>query len=331
MIRTVRFHELGGPAVLRIESLPERAPGPGEVRLRVQAIGLNRAEALFRRGEYTQKPEFPSRIGYDAVGVVDAVGPDVRGIQLGSRVATIPAFLMSQYGVYADAAVVPAHAIAPWPESLSAEEAASLWTAWLTVWGGLVKQGELHADDWVLLTAAASSVGLAAMQTARAAGARTIATTRKAAKREALARAGADRVIVTEEDDLVARVLEITDGRGADVLFDAVAGPGFDALAGAMGSGARLVLYGYLGGLKTPLPFVPMLRKGLTVRAHSVFRTTNDAKAMSEAREYIMGGVQRNAFRPLVDRVFSLDDVVAAHRYLEASEQVGKVVVSTQS
>jgi NADPH:quinone reductase-like Zn-dependent oxidoreductase len=110
-----------------------------------------------------------------------------------------------------------------------------------------------------------------------------------------------------------------------------VAGRGLPTLAGAMASGARLVLYGYLGGLDTPLPFIPMLRKGLTLRAYSVFRTTSDAQTMSEARDYIIGGVQRGAFRPLVDRVFALDDVVAAHRYLEASEQVGKVVISTRA
>src|SRR6185312_16185663 len=104
--RTVRFHEIGGPEVLRIEELPRREPGSGEVRIQVAAIGLNRAEALFRRDKYTQKPELPSRIGYDAAGVVDAVGPDVTGLRVGDRVATIPAFPMSKYGVYGDEAVV---------------------------------------------------------------------------------------------------------------------------------------------------------------------------------------------------------------------------------
>ncbi|HEY3595805.1 MAG TPA: zinc-dependent alcohol dehydrogenase family protein, partial [Polyangiaceae bacterium] len=302
-------------------------PAAGEVRLSVQAIGLNRAEALFRRGQYTQKPEFPSRIGYDAVGVVDAVGPEVDGVRVGARVATVPAFLMSRHGVYSESAVVPAHAIVPWPEGLEAEQAAGLWTAWLTVWGGLVKEGELRSGQWVLLTAAASSVGLAAIQTARAEGAKTIATTRKAAKREALLRAGADHVIVTETEDVVARVLEITWGHGADILFDAIAGPGLETLTQAMAMRGRVILYGYLGGLSTPLPLVPMLRKALTVRAHSIFHTTGDVKIMAEATGYVVAGVRRGAFRPPIDRVFSLEDIVEAHRYLEGSEQVGKIVV----
>jgi NADPH:quinone reductase-like Zn-dependent oxidoreductase len=325
--RTVRFHELGGPEVLRLESLPERDPGPGEVSISVRAIGLNRAEALFRRGEYTQKPTLPSRIGYDAVGVVEAIGPGVDGIRAGQRVATVPAFLMSDHGVYGDVAVVPARAIVPWPEGLGAEEAAALWTAWITVWGGLLRQGELRRGDWVIATAAASSVGLSAIQTASAEGAKVIATTRTPKKREALLRAGAADVIVTQGEDILARVHEITGGHGADVLFDAVAGPDLETMAQAMAPGGRVVVYGYLGGMKTPLPLVPMLRKALTVRAHSLFHTTSDPAAMAEAVSYIDGGVRRGAFRPVVDRTFRLDEIVEAHRYLEASEQIGKIVV----
>src|SRR3954470_18649734 len=206
--RSVRFYELGGPEVLRLEAQPERQPGPGEVRFRVQAIGLNRAEALFHRGEYTQKPQLPSRIGYDAVGEIDAVGPDVTDVRVGARVATIPAFTMSQHGVYGDVAIVPARAVVPWPEALSGEQAVALWTAFLTVWGGLIKDGALGRGEWVLLTAAASSVGIAAIQAALSEGARVIATTRSESKREALLRAGAEHVIVTEGEDLVARVHE---------------------------------------------------------------------------------------------------------------------------
>jgi NADPH:quinone reductase-like Zn-dependent oxidoreductase len=325
--RSVRFHELGGPEVLRIETLPEQEPQAGEVRLRVQAIGLNRAEALFRRGEYTQKPALPSRIGYDAVGVVDAVGPGVESVRVGARVATAPAFAMSRYGVYGDVAIVPERAIVPWPEALGAEAAVSLWTAWLTVWGGLVKAGSLRRGDWVLLTAASSSVGIAAIQTANAEGAQVIATTRSAAKRAALLSAGAAHVIATESEDLVARVHAITSGRGADVAFDAVAGPHFDTLAQAMADQGRVVIYGYLGGKATPLPLVAMLRKALTLRAYSISRSLSSAATLAEGVAFVMNGVASGAFRPIVDRTFPLDQIVEAHRYLDASDQVGKIVV----
>ncbi len=328
MSRVVRFHELGGPEVLRVESLPDREPAAGQVRLKVDAIGLNRAEALFRRDLYTQKPELPSRIGYDAVGVVDAVGPGVEGVRVGDRVATVPAFKMSEFGVYGDHAVVPAQALAPWPDALPAPQAAALWMAWLTVWGGMVEDGELRAGDWVLLTAAASSVGVAAIQTARAHGAKTIATTRTRAKSDALLDAGADHVVVTQEQDLTARVLEITGGHGADVAFDAVAGPAITGVAAAMAMRGRLVVYGYLGGMQAPLPLVPLLRQRFTLRAHSVFRTTSDAAALARAKEYVMDGVRRGAFRPRVDRVFALDQIVEAHRALEGDQQFGKIVVT---
>ena len=325
---SVRFHELGGPEVLRLEQHPAREPLAGEVRLGVHAIGLNRAEALFRRGEYTQQPVLPSRIGYDAVGVVEALGDGVTDVRLGARVATIPAFAMSQHGVYGDAAVVPARAIVPWPDGLAAESAVALWTAYLTVWGGLVRAGELARGDWVLATAAASSVGIAAIQTANAAGARVIATTRSPAKREALLRAGAAHVIVSEQEDLLARVSELTSGHGVDVLFDAVAGPQLDVSSQAMADGGRIVVYGYLGGRASALPLVPLLRKALTLRAHSIFRVTSQPALLAEAVAFITRGVASGAFRPLVDRSFTLDQIVEAHRYLEASEQVGKVVVS---
>jgi NADPH:quinone reductase-like Zn-dependent oxidoreductase len=327
MEHSVRFHELGGPEVLRVEALPLREPLAGELRLRVQAIGLNRAEALFRRGQYTQQPQLPSRIGYDAVGVVDALGPGVNDVRVGMKVATVPAFAMSQHGVYGDFAVVPARAVVPWPEELGAEAAVALWTAWLTVWGGLVKAGSLARGDWVLLTAAASSVGIAAIQTANAEGARVIATTRSAAKREALLRAGAAHVIVTQSEDLLAQVNTITSGHGIDLLFDAVAGPQLDTLAQAMADEGRIVVYGYLAGMASPLPLVPLLRKALTLRAHSILRTTSNPSTLAEAVQFIQRGVASGLFRPLVDRSFSLAQIVEAHRYLEASEQVGKVVV----
>ncbi len=327
MTKTVRFHELGGPDVLRLESLPDPPPGPGELRLRVSAIGLNRAEALFRRGEYRQKPELPSRIGFDAVGIVDALGPGVSGPAIGDRVATIPAFHMSRHGVYGELAVVPAEAVVPWPEALPAPEAAALWTAWLTVWGGMLGRGELRRGDYVLLTAAASSVGLAAIQVARAEGATPIATSRSRGKRERLLAAGAAHVIVTGEEDLAARVREITGGRGVDVVFDAVAGPGVERLADVMAPDGRLVIYGFLGGLAASLPLGPMMRNRITLRGYSISHTTSASDQLERAKDYILQGVGRGAFRPVVDRTFPLDDIADAHRYLERSEQIGKVIV----
>ncbi|MDB6108710.1 MAG: Quinone oxidoreductase, partial [Pedosphaera sp.] len=117
--KIVRFHALGGPEVLQIDELPLPQPGKGEVRLRVKAIGLNRAESMFRQGQYLQEPVLPAKLGYEAAGVVEAVGPDVDASWAGKTVSTVPAFLLTDYGVYGEAAIVPEHALAEYPRNLS--------------------------------------------------------------------------------------------------------------------------------------------------------------------------------------------------------------------
>jgi NADPH:quinone reductase-like Zn-dependent oxidoreductase len=138
MARTVRFHELGGPEVMRVEDLEVASPGPGEVLMRVEAIGLNRAEALFRSGLYIQPVRsFPARLGNEASGIVEAVGDGVSGLRAGQAVSTLPSFSQNDYGVYADRAVVPAHAVVPRPEGLDPVRGAAVWMPYLTAYGAL--------------------------------------------------------------------------------------------------------------------------------------------------------------------------------------------------
>ena len=139
MPRIVRFHQTGGPDVLKIEDLPLAEPGKGEVRMKVEAIGLNRAEVMLRKGQYLETPQLPSRIGYEAAGVIDAVGPNVTDLRIGDRVSTIPSFPMSQYGVYGESAIVPASAAAPYPDNLSAIEGAAIWMQYMTAYGALIE------------------------------------------------------------------------------------------------------------------------------------------------------------------------------------------------
>jgi NADPH:quinone reductase len=238
MPKIVRFHETGTAEVLKLEDLPLTEPGEGEVRLQVEAIGLNRAEVMFRQGQYLETPKPPSRIGYEAAGTVDAVGPGVSGIRIGDRVSTIPGFSMGRYGVYGESAIVPATAVARYPDNLSPIEGTAIWMQYLTAYGALVEFGQIKRNDPVLITAASSSVGLAAIQIARAAGARVLATTRGADKKPFLLAAGADHVIVTDEEDLAERVMAITGGNGARVAFDPVAGPFLEKIAEAAAPGA---------------------------------------------------------------------------------------------
>ncbi|MET9400970.1 zinc-dependent alcohol dehydrogenase family protein [Kitasatospora sp. NPDC002965] len=328
MVRTVRFHELGGPEVLRLEDAPIAAPGAGELLIRVDAIGVNRAEVLFRSGRYIEDVrEFPGRLGTEAAGVVEAVGPGVAGFAAGDRVSVVPAFSMNDYSVYAERAVVPADAVLHRPEGLDAVGGAAVWMPYVTAYGALVETGGMRAGDTVVITAASSSVGLAALQIADRVGATPIATTRTAAKRDALLKAGAADVIVTDEEDVAERVLELTGGRGATFVFDAVAGPGVVELAEALARGGTLFVYGMLSGLDTPFP--PMaLMSGRAMRSYILHETTRDPEALRRAEAFVASGLRTGAFRPVVDRTFPLEAIADAHRYMEAGTQVGKIVVT---
>lgn len=327
MPRIVRFTQLGGPEVLQLVDEPLQEPGPGEVRIKVEAFGLNRAEAVFRQGMYFQRPKIPSRLGYEAAGIVDAVGPGVSGVAVGDRVSTIPAFSMREYGVYGESAVVPAAAVTAYPERLSAVESAASWMPYMTAYGALVEFGGVEKEDAVLITAASSSVGLAAIQIVKTAGATAIATTRGSAKRQALHDAGADHVIATDEEDLYKRCKEITGGKGVRLIFDPVSGPLLEKLAKAAAPGAIIFEYGALAMAPTPFPLFDAMRKGLTVRGYTLFEITAHAEKMARARQYVYDGLASGQFKPRIDRTFTLDEVVEAHRYLESNQQIGKIVV----
>ena len=327
MPRAVMFERLGGPEVLQLVDEPTREPGPGEVRIRVAAIGLNRAEIMFREGTYLARPELPSRIGYEAAGVVTAVGAGVDEWRVGDRVGTLPTLAMSSHGVWAEEAVVPARALAATPPNLSDAEGAAIWIAYGTAWGGVLEAGGLRAGDAALITAASSSTGVAAIQLAKRAGAAAIATTRTAAKRAALVELGADHVIVTDDEDLVGRVEEITAGAGAKVVFDPVAGPGIEALCEAAAPGGTVVIYGSLAAGTTPFPFRQALMKGLSVRGYTIFETLTDPARWARADADLRTGFTDRSLTPAIAERFPFDRIADAQRFMASNRQIGKIVV----
>jgi len=328
MPKIIRFHELGTADVLKIEDLPLTEPGDGEVRLKVEAISLNRAELMFRQGQYLEDPELPSRLGYEAAGIIDAVGPGAGDIHIGDRVSTIPAFSMGKYGVYGESAIVPHRAVAQYPDNLSAAEGASIWMQYLTAYGALIDIGQLKEGDTVVITAASSTIGLAAIQITKVTGAVAIATTRGTDKKQFLLDAGADEVIVTDEEDLVERVMASTSGKGADLIFDPVGGPLLETLADAAASGATIFEYGALSPAPTIFPLFTALKKGLVVRGYTLFEIVNDAERLARSKQYIYDGLASGALCPFIDRTFPLDAIADAHRYMESNQQKGKIVVT---
>jgi NADPH:quinone reductase-like Zn-dependent oxidoreductase len=328
MSKVVRFHETGNADVLKIEDLPQAEPRPGQVRLKVEAIGLNRAEIMFREGMYLEAPEFPSRIGYEAAGVVDAVGPETVAVQVGDRVSTIPSFSIGKYGVYGESAIVPAHAVASYPENLTPVEGAAIWMQYTTAFGALVEYGRIKEEDVVLITAASSSVGLAAIQITKSIGATAVATTRSREKRKALLDAGADHVIVSDEEDIAEKAMALTDGKGADIIFDPVAGPFLEKLAQAAAKGGTIFEYGALSTAPTPYPLFDALSKGLTVRGYTLFEIVADPQMLGRAKQFIYDGLEAGTLKPIIARTFALEAIAEAHRYMESNQQIGKIVVT---
>jgi NADPH:quinone reductase-like Zn-dependent oxidoreductase len=328
MPKVVRFHQLGGPEALKFEDLPSREPKAGEVRIRVQAVGLNRAETLYTRGQYLDQPHLPSGLGYEAAGIVEAVGPNVDNTWIGRHVATVPGFSMNDYSVLGEEAVVPIANIAPYPEKLTPVQAAALWMQYLTAWGGLVHIGKIAKADFVMMSAASSSVGIAAIQITKEEGAVSIATTRTSKKREELHELGADHVIAIGEEDLIARVNAITGGKGARVIFDPVAGPFVEQLAAAAADHGILIEYGALSLRPTPFPLGVAMHKQLTMRGYTMREINADPGLSRSAREYVFDRVADGRFQIKIDRTFPFADTIKAYQYLESNEQVGKVVVT---
>jgi len=325
--KIVRFHSIGGPENLKLEDVVSREPGEGEVKLRVQAVGLNRAEALFLRGQYGGPPELPSRIGYEAAGIVESVGPGVDASWVGKKVATIPGFSMSKNGVLGEEATVPEASLGEYPAKLSPVEAAAIWMQYLTAYGALITFGSMKRGDFVLITAASSSVGIAAIQMVNAEGATPIAATRKSNKRDELLSLGAPHVVVTEEEDLVKRVMEITGGNGARVTFDPVGGPALEKLAQAAAFEGIIFEYGGLSMQPTPFPMIA-LGKGLTIRGYTLMELRRDPQLLKTAKQYVFDRLEDGRFHPKIAKTFPLAQSVEAYQYLESNQQVGKVVIT---
>ncbi|MEU7013052.1 zinc-dependent alcohol dehydrogenase family protein [Streptomyces sp. 2RAF24] len=325
MTKAVLFHELGGPEVLTVEEVPLRAPGPGELRVRVEAIGLNRAEALFRSGTYHYQATLPgSRLGYEAAGVVEEVGEGVTAYAPGDAVMAAANFDFGVHGVYAERVVLAEEYVVPRPTGVDAVTAAAAWLTYSTAYGGMVEAGGLRPGDAVVITGASSGVGTAAIQTALRIGAVPIATTRGTEKRKRLLELGAARVIATDTEDLVAQVRRHTGGRGARVAFDAIGGPGFAELGDALERGGTAVLYGWLD----PRPAAVPLNWPMTVRGYANGAVVRTPEGRARMAGFIGSGLRDGSLAPVIAETFEgLAAIPDAHRLMESNTHTGKIVV----
>lgn len=328
MSKTVVFHEAGAPEVLKVEQVEVSFPQVHEVRIHVKSIGVNRADAMYRQGMYIENPIFPAQIGYEAAGIVEAVGSEVTNIAVGDIVNIVPGFSLHNYASYGEYINMPAYAVHKYPSNLSFDEAASVWTSYLTMFGMVVHSGRLKAGQFVVVNAASSSAGLAAIQMTNYVGGIAIALTTSSKKKEALLKAGAAHVIVTSEQDIATEVLKITENVGAHLILDPVVGAKFSNLLSSIAENGKVFVYGALSHEPASFPAFDVLMKTPTIRGYSAIEVMGNMEVLMQAITFIDKGLAEGKLKPVIDKVFSIDDIVAAHNYLESNQQFGKIVVN---
>jgi NADPH:quinone reductase-like Zn-dependent oxidoreductase len=325
MPRVVVFDEFGGPDVMHVVEEPVIEPAAGEVRVRIEAFAVNPLDLMMRSGASPAPVPLPqARLGVEGTGVIDALGPEVTGLEIGDPVILTAMPNANVRGSYAEYTTVPAGRVIARPAGLAITEAAAIWVAYSTAYGALVEKAKMRPGDYVLITAASGGVGRAAMQIANQIGAVPVAITRHAAKKDDLLAAGAATVIATDQAEVAGAVRHYTGGTGADIILDLVMGPGQQDLLKAARPGGTLVAAGFLDPRPTPFP----AGTPLTIFSYASFEHTLDVIVVKRMAAFLNAGVRLGALRPAIDEAFALSDVVEAHRHLEKGFHAGKIVVT---
>lgn len=324
-MKAVLVSEPGGPEKLQLVDVPDPVATGAEVAIDIHASALNRADLLQRRGLYPPPAGVTEILGLECAGVVSALGPGCSGtLQLGDRVMVLLAG-----GGYAERVVVPEALAMKMPSTLSFDQAAAIPEAFLTAREALFVSGALSAGESVLVHAAAGGVGSAAVQLARASGARVFATAGGAAKCEWVRALGADLVIDYKSQDFAQIIQAETGGRGVDVILDFVGAAYAEQHATCLAARGRQVLIGVLGGARASIDLARLMQKrqtltGLVMRARSVLEKIELTRAF--ARTYL-ALFDDGRLKPMVDSVFSLSDVTRAHERMESNANLGKIVL----
>ncbi len=320
----IEIREPGGPEVLVPVERPRPAPGPGEVLINVAAAGVNRPDVMQRRGQYAPPPGASDIPGLEVAGTIDAVGADVSDWQVGDRVCALVAG-----GGYAELCVAPAPQCLPVPAGMTFVSAAAPPETFFTVWTNVFERGRLTAGESVLIHGGSSGIGTTAIQLARAFGARVFATAGSAEKCAACERLGAELAINYRETDFVAAVRDRTGGRGVDVILDMVGGDYVARNIDALAVDGRLVQIALLGGAKAQINMVPILQRRLTITGSTLRpRSVAEKGAIARAlRERVWPLLESGAVAPVIFQTFPLRDAAEAHRVMESSQHIGKLVL----
>ncbi len=326
----IKFNKATGPTALEYSNEEISNPSENEVVVEVKATGLNRSEHMYMSGVYIIEPEFPSKIGTEAAGIIYSVGENVIDFKAGDEVCITPNILPNEYGVLGKFIVAPIEAIIHKPKELNFKEAASVWMAFSTAYCALILNGGLkrNANQTVVITAASSAIGAAMVQMAKRYGATVIATSRKDTKDDFLKENGADFIIPTDTESLTEKILEYTNEEGFNVAIDLVLGDFTEELANAASPEATIVAGGLLSMEIPQIPFFPLVMKNLKLTSfHVVFHLFRKPKIFEEAKKEILDGLKNKKYWPVLDKIFTLEQTIQAYQYLESGVQKGKVII----
>ena len=327
----LQFDRCGGPENLKFRDVPLPPPGPGEVRYAVEAFALNRGDLFWLADTYYNSPALPARIGQEACGIVDAVGAGVTDFEVGDRVCSLVQE-EGRYCVNGEFAITPQRYLVEWPRSLSAEEAAAVWSQALTAYYALVELAAVRRDQTVLVTGGSSTSGNGAIQMAKLLGARVLATSRTLDKQDFLRELGADAVIGTDVEDVGESIRSATGGHGADVIFDTVAGSLMPRYLAALAANARIYIVGALeGSMELSGPIIPLIRAGASITGFSLYNHNRIDAHLARAKAFIGAALENRQLRPVIDRVIPFEDAVKGYQALREGKQRGKIVVRVRA
>ncbi|MBI6668895.1 alcohol dehydrogenase [Pseudomonas syringae] len=338
MSRTIRFHQFGPAEVLKVEEHPVASPVTGEVQVRVQAIGVSWYDVLWRQNLASTHARLPAGLGYEMAGVITALGDGVDDLQVGDKVASFPAADANQHPVYGESIVMPRRALTRYPEALTPVQASVHYTPYLVAYFAYVDLARIKSGQTVLVTDASHCSGPAFVQLGKALGARVIAATKTEDAREYLLSLGAEKVVVTEEQDLLMAINKYTDNRGVDAVFDGLGGPQMSIMGDVLAPRGSLVLYGLQGGNQTPFPACAAFQKNIQFYVHCLgnftgkpeLGITQDEAALQRALQQINQMTADKVLAPLQTRSFPFEQVVQAHRYMDVCPIGGRAVLEVE-
>lgn len=338
MSQMIRFHRFGGADVLQREEVPTPTPGPGEVLIRAEAIGVSWEDVLWRQNLASEQANLPAGIGSEVAGEVERVGEGVDDLEIGTKVASFKAHTPNRYPAYGDHVLMPREALTRYPASadFTATDAAVHYTQHLSAYFALANLAKLKSGQTVLVTEAARCMGGAMVQMAKALGAHVVAATRNADPHDMLLKLGADKVVLTEEQDLSLAVGNFTHTKGVEVVVDGCGGHQMAMLGDVAAPCGKLILYGLDGGNEAAFPAWAAFRKHLQFHRFSLLDFTGHAelgiKADDAAVKAALGEINRmteqGMLRPIIDRSFAFDAFVEAHHHIEAFPSLGRVVIT---